>query len=350
MTGLSDTEPCIRRISYLLTERCSIRCRHCVYGLGTPTRRGADMVASELLDWMDQALAMGIGEFCFTGGEPFLAYQTLRQAVVRAAERGATAGVITNAFWATSEEVAIQRLEPLRGLQEISISADRFHQEHIPLDRVRHTIKAARALGIPPRVKIAYTDDREVTALRDALADILLADEIDADAVRNVGHMAQEVQSAPPLPADALENGCQATVRAPTVLPNGEVCGCCGPIVALRHDHPMWLGNLRQQDLSEIVRNAEMNVVYQLIRLRGPYALYELVAADVAVTELDMSSPCALCYSLLEDPGLCRSLVDRSSALSRQLAVERLFCFHEPAMLARLPLGEGVPEGAGVQV
>lgn len=342
MPRLSNSHPYIRRISFLLTQRCPIRCRHCVYRLGPSTNQDTDVVAKELLDWMEQAVEAGITEFCFTGGEPFLVYGTLQRAASKVAHLRAKAGVITNAFWAVSEEAARRKLEPLCALQELSISADHFHQEHVPFERVRHAIVAARTVGIPPRVKVAYTDDNEVTILQNSLADVLAPDEMDADMLRNVGRMVKQETLAPPLPREALESGCQATTRAPTVLPDGSVCGCCGPILTLKGDHPMWLGNLREKSLSQILRDVEFNVVYQLIRIRGPYALYQLIADELDRPSFDMSSPCGLCYSLLSNRQSSTLLTAKAHDLSlfRDVAVERLLIFNEPVMLASLQWGE----------
>ncbi len=332
-----NRHPYIRRLAFFLTERCNARCRHCVYGLDSPPTRGSDMMPDELPSWLEQGAEAGIREVCFTGGEPFLASAVRCSGARRAVELGVRAGVITNAFWATSLKTACRKLEPLRGLRELSISADRFHQEHIPFERVRTAILAARTVGITPRVKLAFADQREVTVLRDELADILSPDEIDADPIRNVGRMVEQREISLPTSPTSPEAGCPMT-RVLTVMPAGRVGGCCGPILSLP-DHPLWFGSLRAHSLCEILRAAELRVVYQFLRLRGPYALYGRLAGEVKDIPFDLSSPCALCYGLLAAPRACTALAAYESdpELFRELAVERLIYFGEPAMLARLP-------------
>lgn len=328
----------IRRLAILLTERCSARCRCCVYGLGGQGGSTDDVPAHLLRSWMAQGVAAGIREFCFTGGEPFLAYESLREGVWAAAQLGAQAGVITNASWAVTPEAAYRMLEPLAGLGELSISADRYHQEFIPLARVRHALAAARALGIAVRIKVVYTDEAEVVQLKAALAGLIAPNEVDADQLRNVGRMAQDRgQPAPAMPPDLLQIGCPMT-GAPTIVPSGGVCGCCGPLLTLAHDHPFWLGSLAHQDLTQVLAAAELNAAYQIVRLRGPYALYREVAPVLRGWHPDLSSACSLCSSLFGNPQAVAALTDltRRPALVREVAVERLLFFGEAAMLARL--------------
>jgi len=337
----------IRRAAFRLTQRCSIQCRHCVYGGGPSRQQATDMAISALQGWMDQAAEAGIREFCFTGGEPFLVHAALRQATGKAVALGARAGVITNAFWAVNAPTARRTLEPLHGLHELAISADRFHQEHIPLERVRHAIVAARAVGIPPRVKITYTDSNEIQALQDALDNVLSPDEIDAEPVRRVGRMAESLIALPHI--ENLEGGCALT-RAPTVETSGRVCGCCGPLLAL-NDHPLWLGDLREATLSQILSQAEFNVLYQFVRVCGPQALHRLIAPELDGAAFDESSSCSLCCGLFSDPRAACLLAARACELElfRRVAVERLLCFNEAVMLAHLPHASpaaGLPNGA----
>lgn len=334
----AQAHPYIRRISFLLTERCPARCGHCVYALGPGVPRRADMAVADVCDWLEQAVAAGVGEFCFTGGEPFVAYSTLQPAAEHAARLGARAGAITNAFWAVNPDTARLMLEPLATLQELSISADRYHQQYIPFERVRHAVSAARALGIPPRVKIAYLHWDEVVALQFALSDILAPDEVDADPIRHVGRMVEQPVPPPALPPAHESMGCPST-RSLMVVPGGRVAACCGPIVNLAHDHPLWLGDLRAKPVAEILADMELNTIYQFIRLRGPHALYRLLAGAPGDLPLDTSSPCSLCHGLLSAGPACDQVraLGGDDALARSLAIERLLFYGEARMLACLP-------------
>ncbi len=87
----------------------------------------------------------------FEGGEPFLHYPLMLEGIRLAGEMGFNVGIVTNAFWAKSEEDAMERLRPLAdlGVADLSISDDAFHfgeREHSPAMRV---MAAADRLDIP---------------------------------------------------------------------------------------------------------------------------------------------------------------------------------------------------------
>jgi hypothetical protein len=91
------------------------------------------------------------------GGEPFGDFDRLL-AVVRAATAAGLPGVgyvETNAFWATDAAVTRRRLAALAhaGMRQISISADPYHQEFVPPERVRLLYDAAREVLGPGGVR-----------------------------------------------------------------------------------------------------------------------------------------------------------------------------------------------------
>jgi MoaA/NifB/PqqE/SkfB family radical SAM enzyme len=92
----------------------------------------------------------GIEWIFFEGGEAFLFYPILLQAVRLAARKDFRVGIVSNAYWATGEREAIQWLRPFKGLvQDLSISSDRYHRTD-ELDRTAETAcAAAKRLGIP---------------------------------------------------------------------------------------------------------------------------------------------------------------------------------------------------------
>jgi len=64
----------------------------------------------------------------------------------------------TNGFWATSEKIALQRLEKLDelGMERLKISTDPFHQEYIDIEPVRRLAKIAGDIFGPKRVLVRW--------------------------------------------------------------------------------------------------------------------------------------------------------------------------------------------------
>jgi MoaA/NifB/PqqE/SkfB family radical SAM enzyme len=132
----------------ILTYKCSLRCKHCLYACGPEweefiTQEKLDLILNEIKKiWKNykpnpykNILFHGIH---FAGGEPFLNFPLLLYAVKRAKELGIFIGYVeTNASWCVDEEDVFNKFSLLKeaGLSKIFISCSPFHAEKIPLKR-----------------------------------------------------------------------------------------------------------------------------------------------------------------------------------------------------------------------
>jgi len=78
---------------------------------------------------------------------PFSAYGRSFQLVK---DRGFKVGVVTNAFWATTDADALKWLQPLAGIvEDLSISYDTYHGGKDGFEQTHMARQAAERLGIP---------------------------------------------------------------------------------------------------------------------------------------------------------------------------------------------------------
>ncbi len=136
-------------LHFFLTYKCLYECEHCFLYCG-PGARGT-FTLDQLKSALDQACEAGVSSVHFEGGEPFLFYPLLLEALRLARDRGLEAGLVTNAYWATSERDAELWLRPLveLGLSAVSISDDTFHSEDPASGPARKARTAAERLGLP---------------------------------------------------------------------------------------------------------------------------------------------------------------------------------------------------------
>lgn len=106
------------------------------------------MTLAQVRDILNQAADTGTIEWIyFEGGEPFLYYPILLRGVRLAAEMGFQVGLVSNGYWATSLEDAIEWLNPFAGLiQDLSVSSDSYHGTDGQAELVE---EAAEKLGLP---------------------------------------------------------------------------------------------------------------------------------------------------------------------------------------------------------
>jgi MoaA/NifB/PqqE/SkfB family radical SAM enzyme len=133
----------------LLTYQCTFECDHC-FAWGSPWQTGV-MTLENIRHILRQAQDSGTAKsIYFEGGEPFLYYAVLLKGVQEAAQQGFQVGIVSNSYWATDEQDALECLRPLAGcLSDLSISSDLYHYSEKVSQQARHARAAADKLGIP---------------------------------------------------------------------------------------------------------------------------------------------------------------------------------------------------------
>ncbi len=143
----------------LLTYECTFECDHC-FVWGSPKQRGT-LTLANIRNILAQATDTGtIESIYFEGGEPFLYYPILLQAVRDAKQLGLEVGLVSNGYWAHSVEDAIEWLTPFAGLiSDLSISSDLYHYAEPHSLQSSHIASAAKQLGIPSNlISVAQPD------------------------------------------------------------------------------------------------------------------------------------------------------------------------------------------------
>jgi hypothetical protein len=139
----------------MLSYKCNAGCRHCMYACSPDWK--PDWISSEDLESTLEGLAGKIepspyGEnfmslnhgLHFSGGEPFLNFRLLCDAVETARRLGIPSLFVeTNCFWAASDAITLNKLKTLKelGLSGIMISVNPFYLEYVPFERTRRAIE-----------------------------------------------------------------------------------------------------------------------------------------------------------------------------------------------------------------
>jgi MoaA/NifB/PqqE/SkfB family radical SAM enzyme len=150
----------------LLTYQCTFECDHC-FVWGSPWQTGT-LTLDNIRHIVREAQDLGtIRSIYFEGGEPFLYYATLLAGVRLAKEAGFEVGIVSNSYWATSVDDAIEWLRPFAGLiGDLSVSSDLYHYGEKLSQQVRNACAAAGHLGIPiGTISIASCETVDPTAV-----------------------------------------------------------------------------------------------------------------------------------------------------------------------------------------
>ncbi|MFC2083581.1 radical SAM protein [Bacteroidota bacterium] len=136
-------------VHFLLTYSCNFECDHCFLYSG-PNVTGT-FTAGQVSQALSEIKKIGTVEWIyFEGGEPFLFYPLMLHGVRLAKEMGFKVGLVTNSYWALSDEDAKLWLQPLAdlGISDLSISDDSFHYGEEEDTPPKRALLVAKSIGI----------------------------------------------------------------------------------------------------------------------------------------------------------------------------------------------------------
>lgn len=291
----------------VLTTWCNARCASCYLRCGPDPSEG--MATKDALRWWDELIAASPHgcRIHLSGGEPFGDYPALLDLCRQAAAAGLAPleKIETNAFWASEERVVRDRLRELdaAGMGRLTISADPYHQQYVPIERCRLAARVAEEVLGPARVQIRWRDwlaeGRDTGDLAGTQLAELFARYAAGGRDRLNGRAAETIAPHLPLKPAASFAGCPCREnllrsRHVHIEPGGYVTpGVCAGIL---------LGRLDRQTVGELWRDlvsnhAERPILGELAR-EGPVGLLSLAEKTGYRPQAGYAGKCHLCYDL----------------------------------------------------
>jgi MoaA/NifB/PqqE/SkfB family radical SAM enzyme len=337
--------PFLSNTGLVMTYKCQVSCSHCIIQAG-PKRKEV-MKIEDAFSWIKQISEYRGGYIKFislTGGEPFYNIESLQKISDYAKSLGLLVTAVTNAFWAETEEKACKILKRLEAIRLLSISTDKYHLKSISLKRVENAVKAAVSNNIPYNISVC-TESRDDPEYKYLISELEVFCEkntiqtaityLAGRAAFKTGRLNYEKSPFPPISACSSAN-------SPVIFPNGNVIACVGPIIDLKSQHSLVLGNLRELSLNEILDKAEMNPILHAIRVWGPRKLISILEEVGMKKELPdeyiRDSICNTCYALLSNEKINIHLKKfcTTEEFIEKVAYARVYYLKETSMLESL--------------
>ena len=307
--------PFLRNIGIVMTYRCQVSCAHCVIRAGP--LRSEKIEIDEALEWVSQIAKYRNGfvkVLSLTGGEPFYSLDDIKTISDFAEAEGLLVSAVTNAFWATTFENAMQVLNQLPAIKMISISTDAYHLASIPFEKPKNAILAARELGIPYTVSVCTCNEQDLQyqELLKKLNEITPPDTIMTAVTFAAGRALEMADLTQYELTDKVPISACSAGSSPIVFPDGRIIACIGPVIDLESSYPLMLGNLRKESLEDILEGAEKNPILHAIRIWGPKRLIDLARKAGLGQHIPerfvKDSICNACYSLMSNPAIVEYL------------------------------------------
>jgi len=267
----------------LLTYQCTYECDHC-FAWGSPQQKGT-MTIQDISNIINQGKELGtVTNIYFEGGEPFLYYPIMLAGIRMANSLGFNAGIVSNNYWATTEQDAIEWLRPLAELvQNMALSNDTYHNDEITDQYPHNACLAAEKLGMSTGfIEVAEVEKVDAAAVRGVLPE-------DESKVMFRGRAVEKLAaSAPHQPWSVFTECPHEDLREPGrvhVDAFGNLHACQGLVI----------GNLFQTPLAEICATYDPDahpIVGPLLE-GGPVGLVQRYGLSHEETYADA---CHLCY------------------------------------------------------
>lgn len=316
-------KPIEQTLNLVLTYTCNFRCRHCISDCGPERRETMDAVTA-IADIDACVAAGGVSAVGYTGGEPLLVPGLLKELMAHVQQRhGLPQGLVSNCFWATSDEAAARVLGELHdlGLSILTVSCDTFHTDYGALDNIRRAVRAAQGLGLNVCINTVVTRRGRISSKE--LPELLgLPAEGPRPSFREfgpirVGRAAREIPAEDFIETDdrsVYSGRCLFVLDTPSIAPSGDLYACCcfgdaatDPELRIGH-----VGNLRQASAAELFAAMRQDLLLNLLASHGPLSLLETLEARVPGLPLRGAyfTTCDVCVDLFTNPPVRAALGD----------------------------------------
>jgi MoaA/NifB/PqqE/SkfB family radical SAM enzyme len=257
-----------------------------------------------------------------SGGEPFLQVPKVKHVAATVASCRLKFRVVTNATFATTDEVAEKVLVELKeiGLESLAISWDSFHEKFISPKNVRTLLRAARKLEISVRITVVATASHRIGDAVGSLGQESF--EIPVTEVRclPVGRAESKVPKEELLPIPPWDKGraCLSDFDTLSVTADGSVYPCCA---VGGFTQGILLGNVKDAPLRDLLRRRDNDMRWIILARKGPRHLLGF-ANDAELREInvtDADHDCVACNRMFRSQ-TGEILVERATSALRSQA------------------------------
>lgn len=342
----------IHSMVFSVTYKCPVKCKFCGVHAG-PHRRGK-MSLEMIQRLIDEACALGTVELIvFTGGEPFLLGKDLYKAIEYAASKGLLTRIVTNAYWATSPAKASIVLHALKraGLTEINFSCDDFHQEFIPLERIKWASEAADKAEVPALIASKGIKNSTITPeyLEEFFGRKLAAYKEGGKNPTNfvytygvtipVGWESEKLTDEDllwPNDEDNWKKPCKSVLENMVIDVDGNLSICCG--IGSEEVPETIIGNVSEKPVADLIMDANNDLILNWLALEGPYGIMKFIqskAPDIPF-KTRYINVCHLChdiFSRLETRAVLSSMAEGAIPI---LSLERAWVENNREQFAQL--------------
>jgi hypothetical protein len=262
--------------------------------------------AKEIIRELAQA---GVGGISFSAGEPFLNFDEIAELVQLCSQLGIYTRIVTNSFWARTEESSDQYVSELKknGLCQLRLSYSRWHQKNVNRNKVLNAARSCQKFGLNYFISFVTDFSKEDDLHEQFLRKhgltffpepVIYAGRAESFKRRNIL-------------TDYQANCCDMN---PYLSPELDMYACCDAGSSFLETNFFYLGNLNDNTPEQIFAKNETDRLYNLTRTLGLTNIASF--AGMKAREIITYSKCDLCRKMFNCPDTLTQLRNEVSQLA----------------------------------
>lgn len=281
-------------ISFLLHKACTAACDSCCVGShpGCNERLNTERVKEYIKSAGEELAIKGVG---FTGGEPFLYYESLKDLISFTYGEGKAVTAATNGYWADTYDIAYEKLQELKkkGLSQIGISYDYFHADYVDAQNIKNILLAANDLELPSTLNAVMTSHQPIGSILDSLGGSIKETQLMILPCQPVGNAKIFLKEEDYI-RTRKSKGCYCKKSGTyTVRYDGTIWPCCSPSV---FNTELQIGNYENLEVSSTLEKLRNHRILYLLRNFGFDYFINIAEEELGIPVPEyVVSACELC-------------------------------------------------------
>ena len=301
--------PDYQNVILFLNRRCTVGCPSC--NVSAAAGRSLELSPGWLEGFFGRVGDLNFaGYVTWTGGEPFLSFESLRTGLLAANNLGFKSEILTSGTWFRDHPALLDEIAAV-GDVSIRISVDAEHQRSVGVKELVRLLEHAEALGLEANLTLREIpgDDgaveRTIEMLQQALPQFVEKKRQQSRFFHTIPHMPvldprQPAKDVQPLNPKAVKwkKPCTLAFRDLVVGEDGLVYPCCG-VIGLKNRQLFALGDPLILPWKELLRLRDRHPLLSRLRNQGPYRMAKDKGLEPDQWGIHFATPCHLCLTLL---------------------------------------------------
>lgn len=313
------------KLAIAITDKCTAACSMCCFSCSPSCKQHleTDLIKSVIDEVTETKTMRSIG---WSGGEAFLYYDQMLECTVYAKSKGLRLTVNTNGYWGKDPVRALEMMKELKtaGIELVSFSADRYHQQFVPIKDLKTALRACDEAGLLTDISFMDTKDSDdIVQLTEQLRPEIYHTIIQPHPLLPVGRAMETIKEERIVTSFKTENSKCSFGGLVHLNFDGNYYLCCSQFC--KEIPPIRIGKAGVTSFTELEQKVSSNPYLYVMLMEG-FQWYIEKANEYGI-ELPayVCSCCHCCYFIFRNKDFLRQIRDDVEKESERLHLQKLF-------------------------